>query len=332
MNELRIVLVGPTRVGKTSILTAMYDIMAKEVDSFPKEPNSDGWELQQDDPTRGRLNERRKELKKLATGNGKIVQEMGIPGDAVVTDYKFEFTCKNEVQLAIHVTDVPGGLYVSPEKFPDYPTAKKLIQEAHVFIIVVDAVALMERPAKNKHGVGRWHELVNEPDAIFNAYRADMRHAKDHSVLFVLAKAETYFEKRQEEMLTALKAGYADLLGFMRTEGVKAFACAVETVGAIRLHVIREENGVPVASFFRHTNAYAPRNCELPLRYALKVLLRAAVTKAKSVEDELDTVLRRLWEWVGGETDLGPARKKRIAFEELMRTIVEKIGAGLTEL
>ena len=331
--QFRIVFVGPPRVGKTSLLTSMYEVMDKEVHEL-------GWKMTSDAETRGFLNKCREDIAKLARGPEIISQGMGIPGGSVVRDFTFFFKDKGGLEVSIRFTDVPGGIYDQPQNYPDpekgYPKAQERLKEANLFIVVVDAVALMERPPKRGSGAGQWHNSINMPNAVYEAYKADMSEADGHHVLFVLCKAETYLanEGGREKMMHALKGGYSKLLHLIGDNTIPTYGCAIETTGVLRLSRIIEREGVATAEYLRHTtNEFQPRDCELPLRYALKVMTEQAVEDAKNVHEDIDTWWRRILEGCGIPTDLEKAKAEVEKFMALLEEITGKIdGKKLIKL
>jgi hypothetical protein len=331
--QFRIVFVGPPRVGKTSLLTSMYDVMDKEVHEL-------GWKMTADAETRGFLNKCRKDIEDLARGPEIISQVMGIVGTSVVRDFTFFFKDKGGLEVSIRFTDVPGGVYDQPQNYPDpekgYPKAQERLKEAKLFIIVVDAVALMERPAKRGSGTGHWHNSINMPDAVYEAYKADMSEADGHHVMFVLCKAETYLAKKggREKMMHATKGGYSKLLDLVGDNDIPTYWCAVETTGVLHLSRIIENGGIATAEYLRHTtNEFQPRDCELPLRYALKVMTEQAVEDAKNNHENIDVWWRRALEGCGIPTDLEKAKAEVEKFMALLKEITGKIdGKKLIKL
>jgi hypothetical protein len=277
MNTLKIVMVGPRSVGKTSLLAGMYREMKPEVDGLH-------CTLWQDAPTAGLLNERRHELEELAAGEEKMVAgEVGTKMSADERSFTFGFVLNGDKAptLSLCFTDLPGGWYEGKE---NHQKADEHLASSAFSLIAVDATALMEE--RGKGGPGRFNHQINQPAVIQQCYLRSMERLKEnkHCVLFVLIRAESYSApKDQKLMFNLLREAYEDLINDFRKNGIKAEATSVETVGGVRFSKFIVTNGKGTARFVRKRgHKYEPKGCEAPFRRILHHATDRALADKKS--------------------------------------------------
>ncbi|MFT3991953.1 MAG: hypothetical protein QM680_11140 [Luteolibacter sp.] len=316
MTELKttsIIMVGPTRVGKTSMLAAMYNELKqaakRQTNSLAK------YGLHMDaGPTQIKINDQQETLEDLADGEGLVVnKDDNLEGNSELRNYDFFIKIENDYKIPLRFTDLPGGWYTGGAGAQQ---AAELLENSHVSLLAVDAVALMEAR-------GKYHSKINRTRFIEQVYdAASFKH--EHEVILVLIRAETYVRNNQiTELKRRAKNAYSELAGILKNKetilengeirrGVNISGCYIETVGSLFFNSYKENpDGSVDAIFMRdRTIGYKPSLCEIPLRMAAKKGMQHAVDDAV-IEIEKS---RGLWGWLigtlGFETALTRARAK----------------------
>jgi len=137
--EITLMLMGPEGVGKTSVLAVTYHITQnKEIaDGFSIIPGQDTMITLQDAYTKLHDVINKPSYQDLTS----IFQ---LEGTRVMGERKFDFYFHQKELLKLRFWDIPGGYMKIPENHPEYKLFQKVLLSAHVFINVLDTVALME--------------------------------------------------------------------------------------------------------------------------------------------------------------------------------------------
>jgi hypothetical protein len=281
-HQINILMVGATKVGKTSLLAAMTEQMEAEAREVGCNFCSVG-------STGTALTQKRKQLKALVDHGGMTDRpEESIDGTSNRSDYRFAVDvdplARNGPEFELRLTDLPGGWFTSHSD-----EAHKVFHESHMSFIVVDANALLEQPLKNK--CGRYNDVINDPDQITQFYKDAFMGKKEpgdapvHRAVFVLVRAESYMGGRntsigvkKEKMRQALTASYHELIDTLKMYGVRPQAVAIKTIGGIEFNnfeeVVREgetqtdSKPRPVFRILKDVG-YKPEFCDVPLKLAL---------------------------------------------------------------
>lgn len=322
----QIVMVGPTRVGKTSLLAAMYNELHNEMRShgceFDMEPG----------PTQVAINEKLDALQKSANGNGMVVQEEeGIIGDKSESRFRFHIDVGDggEPESTLEFIDLPGAWYTG---IGDFKKADEVLAKSHVSFLAVDATALMELP-EGEPGIGRYHTLINKPNFIAQAYqRAIKNHqfCEGHTVVLTLIRAESYIAAGEvDSMIRTAQTAYKDLAELLKRKNINLYGCYVETVGSLYINrLIKVEAGVS-AEFRRDPKKkYTPQRCAIPLRIAAQTAMKQALDSAFLEMMKRDGFWARIISIFGEPEALRKARAKyrRVydAVDSLKKSISEK--------
>ena len=291
-------MVGPSGVGKTSLLAAMSEVMEGEASSLGANFHGIG-------QTDIQMRNKRAALRALIEKGGMLASpESSLEGDRQRTDYTFGVDVNPSAQdgddLRLRFTDVPGGWFADGRG-----EVESIFGEAHLSFIVVDANAMLEQP-KAKDRCGRFHHALNRPDLIAAFYKralggltATPEKRPPHLVVFVLVRAETYMDdnlSRREDMRRALQESYAEVLGVFAQYRVDHFVSVIKTIGGIRFNHFDEvpDSGqqpdpIPVANFMVKRNiGYAPEFCDVPLKVALGHAASLAHDESSLWDDILD--------------------------------------------
>lgn len=286
MQELQITMLGASGVGKTSLLTAIYE-------QFESTIGRANLQLTPDDESSAILQKRLAELKTLSTD---FLARGGVTGTEAPTDlsnlrsFIFDLGAKGKLpSQRLHFRDYPGG-FLSADATPEQRAfVKQLLKESVAVLLTIDAAALMEED-------GRWHEQVNRPLQMTDLFKAAYQDL-DSPRLVILApvKCETYMREpnsRSMELMQSIKAKYANLLTYFNSEplfkNVAVVITPVQTVGSVMFSRIEErvdEQGKTQPQFYfrktRFKDPYQPRDSEQPLLYLLRFLLKLDLEKKR---------------------------------------------------
>ena len=340
--ETKIIMVGPSGVGKTSLLAAMYDRIKLEVEALepPCTFLSSG-------AVSDELNERLQDLKRLAEGKASTVDlDLGPKPSQEKRVFEFELTVeKVQDPVQFQFIDLPGGWYLGKG---DYDEADRLMAQSQVIIVAVDAWALME---PDEDGVvGAYNEEINKPRVICEALqRASVAAAQIAAaetpprvpspplVVFVLVKAEKYLHNDQsDKLVAAAKSCYGPLIQPLIKRNFAIAGCAVETVGGIELISVSEKDvekdGVKkrrhIGTFARLRKiGYKPVHCSIPLRLAFQMALNNAGGGTAPLSD---TWLGGLWERIKVmfiETELSKAMNKHKQLKAVAQHLTTKLSS-----
>ncbi len=272
MQEYRITLLGPTGVGKTSLLTSMYYLFEHANLGIEK-----ALQLTPELESSAIIN---RQLEKLKTLQDNFEATGGITGTAESRDFIFELgRVAKKPELRLIFRDYPGGYLSQIDKLNQ---VLEYIKTSEVIIVAMDAAALMEKES----GIS-FNDHVNKPETIYdffkNAFKEGLSGPK--LILLVPVKCETYLqdepENRSEALRKSVEEKYKASLNYFQTEPLRSqlavVVTPVQTVGNVFFsHIEIEQNGQPHFKFAKKTrNAlYNPKDVEQPLRYLLRFLLK----------------------------------------------------------
>ena len=274
--ELKITMLGASGVGKTTLLTSMYE----QFEATSKQANL---HLKPDIETAAILEKYLGQLKSLTYEFKADERKKGIRGTAATAgpeslpSYIFDLGRKEKPSLRLLFRDYPGG-YVLPSDVAGRKFVHKLLRECAAVVIAIDSPAIMELN-------GRWHQLRNRPDEILTLFKTAYQNL-DEPRLVILApvKCETYVkdEASADQLIRRIKQEYAPLLKFLqepsRANKVAVVTTPVQTVGCVVFWKIEVENFSTPRFYFRKTSInakYSPQDSEQLLRYLLCFLFKA---------------------------------------------------------
>ena len=277
--KMKVCMLGARGVGKTSVITSMYNSMKDAV-------MGTGLFLVADSDTERMLNSKLEDLNRIFTGihdENDRVTESGIPGNAAESVFEFTYGMNSEkINIDLEIHDYPGEfLKAEPERVAEF------VKEADAIMIAIDTPCLMEEG-------GRYHLAKNRLDLISKFLMNYLDNAGEKLILFVPLKCEKYYyENRIDEVTAKVKEEYKGLIEYLRDkENMHGFhkkiCCAIapiQTLGDVVFDSFeRDENGdlkeietrdgmkLPAQVYYKYrvSNAkYAPVNCVQPLYYLL---------------------------------------------------------------
>ena len=203
---MRCCMLGARGVGKTSVITSMYNKHKKAISDtdlflFP------------DDQTETVLDNKNNDLGRMFRGLHRE-REVVRPDEAggIAPDYtssSFQFTYglhAGKVNIDLEIIDYPGEyLRKEPE------TVAAFINQADAILIAIDTPCLMEEN-------GRFHEGKNRPELITDFLKQNLDRDAEKLVLFVPLNCEKYYhQNRIEEVTDAVETAYTDLIADLRS-------------------------------------------------------------------------------------------------------------------
>lgn len=275
VQTLKITMLGASGVGKTSLLTSIYD-------QFDKIIGVTNLQLIPDNQSRIILDTRLQELKSLVDEISLRAGE-GNVGDQQPRKFVFNLcqTGKKASSLKLEFQDFPGG-YIELPQHRD--SVKTYLKESGVVLIAIDTPALMERE-------GRWHEDVNKPETVRKLFTEVYQNLNSpRLVIFVPVKCEKYVKNDRDasELLRRIREKYSALLNFFRADALldktAVVVTPVQTVGSLEFSRVEKKNN-EYYFYYRKCDSiddpYQPRDTEQPLRYLLRFLLKIHLSGQK---------------------------------------------------
>lgn len=277
--KMPVCMIGPRGVGKTSVITAMYNSQKEAV-------RNSGLFLAASGDTQMILDDKKLLLRNAFSGfheEGSLMTESGIPGDS--SESLFEFTYgmhEKRINIDLEIRDYPGEyLKKEPQIVADY------IRNASAVMIAIDTPCMMEEG-------GRYNEGKNAPALVMDFLMKNLSNEEEKLILFVPLKCEKYFrENRIDEVTQCVQENYKKLLYYLRDkENVNGFkkkvCCAITPIqtlggvvfdsfgknldGTVSEFAAKDGNMLPVKINYCYVSTdaeYSPKYCVQPLYYLL---------------------------------------------------------------
>lgn len=279
--SLQITMLGARGVGKTSVVTAIFD------DSLTK----DGFagtkiKMISDSETTSKLTEYRRLLNDVFFKRTDIA---AIPASSGESKFYFNIgLVENPPCIDLTITDYPG------EWLNDNPgTVSQKIKDSQVIIVAIDTPYLMEEN-------GKYNEEKNKIALTTKFIKDNLDTFKNKLVMLVPLKCETYFgftpsgrrNDRTADMLSRVLLAYKDMLSMLKQNGDTAVMVApILTVGGVVFKEFVTINGFPVAKYKFYDgetedgrNAiYKPRFCAQPIFHLLSFVAQQYKRERNSV-------------------------------------------------
>lgn len=302
---MKITMLGARGVGKTSVLTSMYNNMNTAI-------NDTRLHIVADSGTNSVLHRKTEDLKKMFFSGNSIDDEVksGIAGDSTVTTFDFDFGMNTEkINMGLEIKDYPGE-YVqhSPE------TVKEYIAESNAILVAIDTPHLMEED-------GKYNECKNYTSVITSFFKEAINSScSEKLIMLVPLKCEKYYHNGEiDSVKEKVKQTYKELISFLRDKNNEnglngKLACVITpilTVGEIvfdgfsmkdgAVDEIELPNGtrIPRKVNYRYLKAgskYSPQYCEQPLYYLLSFISKQYL-KMKDEKEATGLIgkLKKMW-------------------------------------
>ncbi len=270
--DMKVCMMGPRAVGKTTILTAIFNDTQESIGATTK------MHLTAEPATSSELTERKRYLDSIFINRKNIADrpEAGLAASSTVTTFDFHFGLKGkDPRINLEIKDFPGEYVV---KEPE--TVMVFIRESTGIFIAIDTPHLMEEG-------GKFNEIKNKPTEITNFFKTVLPKLEgERLVLLVPLKCECYFnENRMDEVAGKVKESYGELIDLLRKS--QKVACAITpilTLGDVEFDTMERDASGDVAlnefgspkqvnyRFVSEKAKYNPAFCVQPLYYLLSFL------------------------------------------------------------
>lgn len=261
-----VTVLGASGVGKTTLLTSMYE-------QFNETVRNADLQLTPDPQTSNELSDHLMSLKELL-GEFEVSPEKSLQGTSEKRSYFFGLGKKGkQPEIKLELVDFPGDFIREEE---NAKVVEELLLTSLAVLIPIDAPALMEAE-------GRWNARYNQVRRITDWFkRTYINLEREALVILAPVKCEKYLSKPEaaQELLDAVKASYSELLDFLGAEGLKdkvtVVVTPVQTVGNVVFSRIIQTSNLPRFKFLTvgKKSPYDPRDTEQPLRYLLRFILK----------------------------------------------------------
>ena len=288
--KLRVAMLGPSSVGKTSLLAVMYKFFSET--TTPTELR-----LSTDPESEAILEAHYQDLLKMikyfeATDQGMTATEE--PRDFSFTLDRKDWLGKR-ASLELEFIDVPGE-YLAPNA----STKKKeyyldVVANSGAVIITIDTLALMM-------GGGRFNEQVNQAKYITELIETAYQNISEpRLVIFAPVKCETFLQNGKDpaELGKALKKEYGELITRVLAPKVKNVATVltpVETIGCVVCGGWQDKNGYFERWYLNKLHVDDPmqtRYADQPLRYLLLFLIKQYIDQQKGFWSKFNDFFQR---------------------------------------
>jgi len=292
MAEIVTTMLGASGVGKTTLLTSIYE-------QFSKINEQLNFEFKPDSTTEEILQKNLRDLQNMGDeiiakeGSGGIAGTSAVAGPESLPEFAFYLSKKERQLLKLSFRDYPGS-YVLKDNPVGREYLKRLLKESAAVIISIDTPAMIEPHkldplnSKNwdllKDKSGRWHDAKNHPEEVLNLFKAAYTNLKEPKlVILAPVKCETYVQTPESahKLLGCIKDKYSPLLKFLsdpsRSNNIAVVTTPIQTVGCLFFsRYFIEDFNKPRFVFKKNSSmdTYNPKDNDHLLRYLLSFLLK----------------------------------------------------------
>ncbi len=270
MKTIKVTMLGPSGVGKTSLLAAIYNQYKSALD---------GTELQilPDYKSEAIIRKRLAALEDIESAT--FLTPGWTKGSDSEIDYSFELSQTGGKELLkLQFKDYPGQ-YINDKR----DRVQKFMKESEVVIIAIDSTALLE----TKKGES-FHKKVNGVDEITSLFERTYKNLNSPKlVILAPVRCESYYKqgKYEPKLLQSIELNYDKLLRYLESsllvDKVAIVITPVQTVGkAVEFNDIDIDQDGKLRFMFVKTGAkYNPKDSEQPLRYILRFALSEQIKR-----------------------------------------------------
>lgn len=292
--QMRVCMMGPRAVGKTSVLTAVFAETQETIANTRLKIGAS-------DITAATLQERKNELSGMFERREQPNAGIAASSNVQVFDFDFGIFGK-ESRIQLNITDFPGE-YVKrePQKVIDF------INESSAIFIAIDTPYLMEANGK--------YAQKNAIDEVTNFFlKATEDIVDEKMILFIPLKCEKYFyEQRMDEVNEAVQTYYKTLIDYLRKKNVLCAITPILTVGGIEFDRFinsadvlgtKSSDTMAVTSVFKYRKdgEYKPLYCVQPIYYLLS-FVAAQYQREKKRKNILQRMVSGVYEMFENEQE-----------------------------
>ncbi len=304
MKEIRVLMLGGKRCGKTTVLSSMCGAINTALAGT-------GLSISVDPTTEVELNKARDSIIKHMKEFEKPLTSCEVDDNPTSAERSYSFRLKREVNGRSKGSGIPFRIHDIPGEWLTNENAtrvKDLLRECQVILIAIDTPYLVAKMTDK--GYGQYHEKYNKSVEITNFFKnvLSVEDLRDRMILFIPIKCERYYHLDRSQHLAkfgrhymqrvtrAVGAGYRELIMYLKSTDALIDHCTIAvtpilSAGGIDFISFREdeETGKMVSyyqapEFLPETQmGYHPRFCEQPMIYMLSYLLLQAYDNQQKV-------------------------------------------------
>lgn len=318
---MNICMMGPKAVGKTTVLTAVFNETQNAICDTTLNLIAKG-------DTNGDLIDRLHMLhaifakkKEFRDEHSNSIANAGITASSTETSFYFGFGhIGKEPIIDLTIKDFPGEMVVNRQN-----DVINFIRDSHCIFIAIDTPHLMEQDA-------RFNDIKNKPKEIINLFKNAIKEiSSEKLVLFIPLKCEKYFhEQRMENVLAKVEETYSELIDiFDKTKKVCCCVTPILTLGDVeydnftydRGDVKLAPDGCPAEVKYKYVNngKYSPLFCSQPL-YSLLLFVAAQYKRESSKKGFVEMLRNILWKVFNSDKKL---------FEEILKMNRSRISDNI---
>lgn len=256
--EFKIGLLGPTAVGKTSLVTTLLDEANNLLERTPVRV-----EAEVGSPTAMRIHKHRNELR--AAIIKKSFESGALRGTTEPAHYELAMRVKSH-SIGMKILDFPGGWMREggppPDKLDKWKACREFISDSSVLMLPTDAAVLMESVTGKERGnipatlcFSEVQELVD----VWAKNRSARREREPALLVIAPLKCEAYFadngghRERGKELQASVLKHYRDVIDSAKrvAEHVTVLYAPVDTYGCVELKKAQWETGLGGEARFR---------------------------------------------------------------------------------
>lgn len=311
-NDIRVMMFGGRRCGKTSVLAAMQSCFDSHFGRGRLTISS------ADNETMLVIEDKHREINSYFESRGE--NRSFVPDDTPTTEkteYSFNIGLKGKKDvLTVTFVDYPGEWLNQGDKLS---TLEDMMNESHIILIAIDSPYLMEQVNSpnpdDPNAIGKYNDLRNYCNRIGEMMKKSFsldENGEPKMILFVPLKCEKYYNQQKMGILIQrLKKAYETTFNYL--EGFNKKLCEVAitpilTLGCAEFDRFRRENGEILLDEQYHTPKEAlyifkdtsvrephPKYCEQPMVYILSYVFEMA-RRARDPKNK--NVIMRAWQFV----------------------------------
>lgn len=287
---INILMLGGKRCGKTTVLSSMYENINRVLAGTNMNVTIN------DKATNDSLMQAKTSIQTtMANFNTPLTRvEVDDNPTSAMKTYRFNLTLDGKA-IVFNIHDIPGEWLTDPAQ---QATMRGLVAECQVFIIAIDTPYLFSKMTNAGYGI--YHQEYNKPAEITNFFKNSMsvNGLKDRMILFVPIKCERYYHltycpklnvyqrNYMQEIVSAVGAGYSELLAYLRSTPELMNSCTMAVTpilsagGIDFVKFYTDEQTGKIVSLYQQPEflkeseqGYSPKFCEQPMIYSLAYIL-----------------------------------------------------------
>ena len=342
--EIKVIMFGGRRCGKTSVLAAMQSCFEKEFGRSNLTISA------ADDDTLFTIEEKNREITGYFHNQGRSREFTPDSNPTLdIMEYKFNIGLKNKNSkgIVVNFIDYPG------ESLADREKAKKitpLIKQSNIIIVAIDSPHLMEQTHSDEEdSVGEYNDARNYCHRIgewVKLYFSGKSNLSAKMILFVPLKCEKYYHHNQMGVLNKkIKKAYSSTLNFFENNRqayevaiTPILTCGAEDKGVEFSRFARNEDGdiildsyhTPQKAIYIFTekmNEPKPLYCEQPMIYVLTYVLEM-VRRIKQNEKDSEGFFGGIWRFFQEEFFNLASAKDFLSERDNIKKVMKKSGNG----